>query len=144
MKPLFPLAPRYRLDDECVWLKGIDPARHYWIYVNGDRENVAIVPGLTVESMDGFKQTILEFRDLQAGDAMEIQRAAQHFTIHCISANCYAIETDVSGAIVWHLFDRETIESLLMTAHPDWQCAPKDLELGRELLLQAWKQAIAA
>jgi hypothetical protein len=23
MKPLFPLAPRYRLDDESVWLEGI-------------------------------------------------------------------------------------------------------------------------
>ncbi|MDY6939956.1 MAG: hypothetical protein SWY16_20165 [Cyanobacteriota bacterium] len=144
MISLFPLAPRYRLDDECVWLKGIDPSRHYWIYVNGDREEVAIVPGLIVENLDRFKQTVREFRALEPGQSIEIHRAAQSFNIHCIAANCYGLETDVSGALVWHLFDRETIESLLMTAHPDWQCAPKDVELGRELLLQSWQQAFAA
>jgi len=30
-----------------------------------------------------------------------------------------------------------------MTAHPDWQCAPKDIELGRRLLLRSFEQMAA-
>jgi len=45
---------------------------------------------------------------------------------------------------VWHLFDYESLESLLMTAHPDWRCAPEHLALGRSLLSVAFEQPAAA
>jgi hypothetical protein len=64
--------------------------------------------------------------------------------IRCISPNCYALESRINDAPVWHLFDQETLDSLLMTAHPDWQCAPSDVELGRNLLLRSFSQATAA
>ncbi len=54
--------------------------------------------------------------------------------IYCVATNCYAIVDEVSGAEVWHIFDRETIESLLMTAHSDWIANPKDIERSRQLL----------
>jgi hypothetical protein len=144
MKPLFPLAPRYRLDDESAWLRGIDPSRHYWIEIDGDAKHRVAVPGLMSIDRESFKQAILRFRALKPGQEMTIERASSGCTLHCISANCYAIEATVNGALVWHLFDCETLESLLMTAHPDWQCAAKDLELGRELLMQSWLQPVAA
>lgn len=137
------LAPRYRLDDELPWLEGIDPARHYWIAVNGDGAAVAPVPGLVVSSVEQLRVKILEFRNLQRGESMAVERIAGGITIHCITRNCYAIATTYQQAPVWHLFDRETLESLLMTAHPDWTCSEKDLELGRRLLA-ASLQATAA
>ncbi|MBF2026200.1 MAG: hypothetical protein IGS48_05445 [Oscillatoriales cyanobacterium C42_A2020_001] len=144
MTPLFPLAPRYRLDDELPWLEGIDPSRHYWLMVNGDAALTVAIPGLAVFSQEEFKQAILGFRALQPGGQMEIQRAANRCVIICISQNCYALEAEVLGATVWHLFDQETLESLLRTSHPDWKCAPKDVELGRRSLLRSWAQSIAA
>lgn len=138
MQPLFPLAPRYRLDDDSVWLEGIDPSRNYWIRVNGDAAAIAVLPGLAVPSIDNFKTMMRQFRALESGDRMSIQRAADICYIHCISQNCYAIEVEEHGAPVWHLFDQETLDSLLMTSHPDWQCAPKDMELGRRLLMRSW------
>ena len=49
--------------------------------------------------------------------------------IYCVSTNCYAVADEVAGAEVWPLFDRETLENLLMTmtAHEDWiaSLAPK-------------------
>ena len=137
MNQLFPLAPRYRLDDESPWLKGIDPSRHYWIEVNGDSRLTAILPGLSVSSPAEFKSAILRWRSLQPGEDMTIERAAGSCTIYCISENCYAIEDQNAPVKVWHLFDQETVESLLMTAHPDWKCSPKDVELGRELLARS-------
>jgi hypothetical protein len=139
-----PLAPRYRLDDESPWLEGIDPSRHYWIWVNGESSLSIPIPGLVMLSPEQFRETILEVRRLQPGQHLELQRAAVTSTIHCISPNCYAIAGEVNGAPVWHLFDQETLESLLMTGHPDWKCAPKDVELGRRLLLRSWEQTIAA
>jgi len=144
MLPSFPLAPRYRLDDELPWLEGIDPSRHYWIKVNGDSCLTVAIPGLATSEFAEFRAAILAFRALHPGQAMQIQRVASACTIHCISNNCYAIASTLHEAEVWHLFDKETLESLLMTSHPDWQCAPKDIELGRRLLVANWERAIAA
>lgn len=144
MTQIFVLSPRYRLDDESSWLEGIDPARHYWIAVNGDTNLKVAIPGLTVSSLREWKQHIRRFRSLQAGEQMQLVRIATHCTIHCISENCYAIEGEMAGAPVWHLFDQETLDSLLMTSHPDWQCAPKDIDLGRQLLARSLQQAAVA
>lgn len=143
MKASFCLSPRYRLDDELPWLEGIDPSRHYWIKVNGESSLTVAIPGLLVSSMDEIKQAMKQFRSLQPGEQMTLERVASNCTIHCISSNCYAIETEVLGAPVWHLFDEETLDSLLMTAHPDWQCAFSGMELGRRLLVSSLQQATA-
>ncbi len=144
MMLLFPVSPRYRLDDELPWLEGIDPSRHYWINVNSNPALTIAIPGLAVDSFEQFREAILRFRALQSGEQMVITRAAAACTIHCISQNCYAIAGEMNGAEVWHLFDQETLESLLMTSHPDWQCAAKDLDLGRRMLTRSWQQSIAA
>ncbi len=141
MEASFCLSPRYRLDDELHWLEGIDPSRHYWIAVNGDTNLTLAIPGLTVSSISELKQTIREFRSLQPGEQMTLARVASACTIYCVSPNCYAVEAQVNSALVWHLFDQETLDSLLMTAHPDWQCAPKHIELGRKLLMRSFQQA---
>ncbi len=141
---LFPLAPRYRLDDELLWLEGVDPSRHYWLRVNGEMAMTVVIPGLAVASAAEFKAEVLRFRALQPGEEMAIHRAASHCTIVCISQNCYAIATEIAGAPVWHLFDQESLESLLRTSHPDWQCAPQDMELGRRLLMRSWVTSVAA
>jgi hypothetical protein len=141
MEAPFCLSPRYRLDDELPWLEGIDPSRHYWIAVNGDKNLTIAIPGLTVSSLSELKQTLREFRSLQPGEQMTLARVASACTIHCVSLNCYAIETQINNAPIWHLFDQETLESLLRTAHPDWQCATKDIELGRKLLMRSFQQA---
>lgn len=141
MEPSICLSPRYRLDDELPWLEGIDPSRHYWIAVNGDKNLTVAIPGLTVSSITELKQSIREFRALQPGEQMTLARVASACTIHCVSSNCYAVEAQINDAWIWHLFDQETLDSLLMTAHPDWQCAPKDIELGRKLLMRSFQQA---
>ncbi len=143
MKASFCLSPRYRLDDESPWLEGIDPSRHYWIKVNGESSLIVAIPGLLVSSMDEIKQAMKQFRSLQPGEQMTLERVASSCIIHCISSNCYAIEIEVDNAPVWHLFDQETLDSLLMTAHPDWQCAPSGIELGRRLLVRSLQQATA-
>lgn len=137
---MFILAPRYRLDDELPWLEGIDPSRHYWIAVNGDANFQVAIPGLSVSCISEFKEIIRMWRSLQAGEQIVIEQIASSCTIHCISDNCYAIEMNLADAPVWHLFDRETLESLLMTGHPDWQCASKDVELARRMLARLWQQ----
>ncbi len=144
MFPDLILAPRYRLDDELPWLVGIDPSRHYWLQVNGDAAQAVAVAGLAPASQAEFKAAILRFRAMQPGEAMQLVRPVGCHTLCCVSENCYALEAEHEGGLVWHLFDRETIESLLMTAHPDWQCAPQDLDLGRRALERAWRQAVAA
>jgi hypothetical protein len=140
----FPLAPRYRLDDETPWLEGIDPSRQYWIMVNGEATLITAVAGLTVASMAEFRTAILSFREMQPGDRLSFYRPASACVIHCIGQNCYAVEGEVEGAPVWHLFDQETLDSLLMTSHPDWQCSAKDMELGRRMLARSLQKAIAA
>ncbi|MCL6434653.1 MAG: hypothetical protein K6T90_10655 [Leptolyngbyaceae cyanobacterium HOT.MB2.61] len=144
MMPFLPLSPRYRLDDELPWLEGIDPSRHYWISVNGDAALKVAIPGVLVSSFTQFKDTILSFRALKPGENLVLKRAADACTIYCIGQNCYAIESEIQGAVVWHLFDQETLESLLMTGHPDWQCSPRDVELGRSMLMRSWQQSVAA
>lgn len=137
------LAPRYRLDDESPWLLGIDPARHYWITVNSDVDTPVALPGLMVSSLSEFKQTIRKFRALQPQQQMQVFRTTNSLTIYCISANCYAVEVD-NSIPVWHLFDQETLESLLMSAHPDWQCAERDIDLGRQMLMRSLSQSLVA
>ncbi|MBD2495203.1 hypothetical protein [Nostoc sp. FACHB-280] len=143
MEALFCLSPRYRLDDEFPWLEGIDPSRHYWIAVNGDKNLTIAIPGLVVDAISDFKQAIRQFRSLEPGEEMTLVRMANSCKIHCVSLNCYAVETEVNNAPVWHLFDQETLDSLLMTAHPDWVCAPTDVELGRRLLMRSLHLAVA-
>ncbi len=140
----FTLAPRYRLDDEQPWLEGIDPSRHYWLWVNGDKGLSAVIPGLNVGSGHELRQFMEHFWDLGPGETLTWTRAATELEIHCISANCYAIASDVAGAPVWHLFDREGLESLLMTGSPRWQCRPEDVELGRRRLFRSLNLALAA
>lgn len=140
----FILAPRYRLDDEDPWLEGIDPARHYWLRVNGDAERRLAIPGLLVSDLEEWQQAVRSFRALQPGDCFTLERPSGATQLRCISNNCYAIAAEMAGAPVWHLFDRETIDSFLMTSHPDWQCSERDLELGRERLLQSFGQPAVA
>ncbi|MDJ0727498.1 MAG: hypothetical protein QNJ38_20545 [Prochloraceae cyanobacterium] len=140
MTQTFIVAPRYILDDESVWLEGIDPSRHYWLFINGDRKLRVAIPGLYVSSFEELKENILGFRNLKPQEKMEIKRISGSFILHCVSSNCYAIEGKVAGAEVWHLFDRESIESLLMTGHPDWVSAPEHIELGRRHLANSFKQ----
>ncbi|MDH6060908.1 hypothetical protein NWP17_10725 [Chrysosporum bergii ANA360D] len=140
MEALFCLSPRYRLDDQSPWLGGIDPTRHYWIAINGDKNLTIAIPGLMVSSIGELKQTIRQFRSLQPGEQMTVNRIVTSCTIHCVSPNCYAVEHQINEALTWHLFDQETLDSLLMTAHPQWQCAPSDIDLGRKLLLRSWEQ----
>ncbi len=144
MTPLFCLSPRYRLDDESSWLEGIDPSRHYWIAVNGEKKVTFALPGLIVSSTDEFKQMIRTFRSLQPGEILNLARISSGCIIRCVTNNCYAVEAEVNNAPVYHLFDQETLESLLMTAHPNWQCAPSDIELGRNLLLRSFAQPTAS
>ncbi len=134
------LSPRYRLDDEITWLEGIDPSRRYWLAVNGDRQSKVVIPGLCVSSSQELKDTILGFRALQPQETMVIKRPFGKLVIHCISVNCYAIEGRVKSALTWHLFDKEAIESLLLTSHPDWIPSQRDIELGRRLLELAFEQ----
>ncbi|PSR16532.1 hypothetical protein C8255_17320 [filamentous cyanobacterium CCP3] len=135
------LSPRYRLDDESPWLKGIDPLRRYWICVNGDQRAMRVLPGLSTQSFEAFKQAIRGFRQLAIGQELTLPAGmGDRITLYCVAENCYAIADKSTGAEVWHLFDAEALESLLLTAHPDWQCAPEHLNLGRSLLTAAWGQ----
>ena len=137
----FVLSPRYRLDDESIWLEGIDPSRHYWIRMNGDPQQMAIVPGVLLSSEVELRGVIQRFRALKSFDRLEVERVAGTVTIECINENCYAIVATVNDAPVWHLFDRETLEMLLRSSHPDWIPSPKDIELGRKSLNLLLNQA---
>lgn len=136
----FILSPCYRLDDTSPWLEGIDPSRHYWVNVNGDSHLQIVIPGLNVSSKEELRDVIMSFRAIKPGEKRKIERVNGKFTLHCVSANCYAIEYRVMGALTWHLFDKETVESLLMASHPDWIPSPKDVELGRNQLERAFMQ----
>jgi hypothetical protein len=50
------LAPRYCLDDESPWLRGIDPLRRYWICVNGDPRSLRVMSGLATQSEAALKR----------------------------------------------------------------------------------------
>ncbi len=140
----FSLAPRYRLDDPDPWLLGIDPSRQYWLQINGDPEQVATIPGLTVDSISELREIMTTVRSLLPGQRVQFQRAATCLELHCVGENLLAIADAVAGAPVWHLFDRETLESLLMSAHPNWQCRPEDVELGRQQLWRSFQLPVAA
>lgn len=142
--PCFTLAPRYHLDDESAWLEGVDPSRHYWLWVNGEHHLSTTIPGLNVASGGELKQFMEHFWGLGPGESLTWSRAATELKIHCVTTNCYGVEDEVAGAVVWHLFDRESLESLLMTASPRWQCRPEDVGLGRRRLWQSLNLALAA
>ncbi|MEO0947155.1 MAG: hypothetical protein AAFY11_03245 [Cyanobacteria bacterium J06641_5] len=145
MKPQLSLAPRYILDDCSPWLRGIDPVRRYWLKVNGEDDLTIQIPGLTASSLDIVKESVQCFRASQPGTTLTLSTfTSERLTIHHLTDNLYAIPYSVKGAAAWHLFDRETIESFLLAAHPDWQCAPQDVALGRDLIYQAWEQPSAA
>lgn len=136
-----PLAPRYRLDDQQPWLVGIDPIGRYWIAVNGDAALMVAVAGLQISSFDAFHAALLFFRRMAPGEQLELPAATGlPLEIHCISENYFAVAGQIQSQPVFHLFDREALESLLMTAHPDWQCAPQHVDLGRRMLALAWEQ----
>ena len=144
MYPRFTVIPRYQLDDQIPWLEGIDPLRNYWIAVNGDQSQIVTLPGLTAASFDEFKQVMRRFRALKSGETLLLGNSDQSGKIICISSNCYAYEGNLDGAPVWHLFDQESLDSLLMSAHPDWQCSQKDLLLGRTQLEASWQTTAVA
>ena len=145
MFPTLSLSPRYTLDDESPWLVGIDPVRRYWIQVNGADSLKIAIPGLIVSSIEEFKNAVLGFRQLEEGEQLTLSTFGdEDLTIQCVAANLYAIAYPINEAEAWHLFDRETVEAFLLTAHPDWQCSPKDVALGRDLLLQSWHQPAVA
>ncbi|MEO1590232.1 MAG: hypothetical protein AAFU71_02955 [Cyanobacteria bacterium J06632_22] len=145
MHPQLSLTPRYTLDDSSPWLVGIDPVRRYWIKVNGESDQTIQIPGMMSASLNIVKQAIQSFRASQPGMTMTLPTAASAtLKIYHVNNNLYAVPAMVEGATAWHLFDAETIESFLLTAHPDWQCAPQDVALGRTLLCQAWEQPSAA
>ncbi|MEM1309043.1 MAG: hypothetical protein AAGF98_05995 [Cyanobacteria bacterium P01_H01_bin.153] len=138
------LVPRYRLDDEQTWLMGIDPLRRYWLWVNDNQANPVILPGLSVNNFDVFRDAILTFRAMTVGDTAKLPTAmGADLVIKCVAKNCYAIDGNVNGNPATHIFDQESLESLLMTAHPDWQCAPHHRELGQKMLAKAWNQPVA-
>ena len=145
MDTLLSLSPRYTLDDGPTWLVGIDPVRRYWLHVNSDPSTTVAIPGLTVSSPKSFKEAIIGFRSLSAGESLFLSTYAHsRLEVRCIGDNLYAIPHAIEGAKAWHLFDYETVEAFLLTAHPDWQCSPQDIELGRDLLQQSWLQPSAA
>ncbi len=138
MYPEFTIIPRYQLDDSIPWLEGVDPVGNYWLSVNGDRAVQVTLEGVKADSFEEFKEVIRQFRNLKSGESMSLGTGE----IICINDNCYAYASEVNEAPVWHLFDQESLDSLLMTAHPDWQCSNKDVELGRHQLEAAWKQPL--
>ncbi len=145
MQSALSLVPRYTLDDESTWLIGIDPVRRYWIKVDGEAAITITIPGLLIPSFETLKEAIQSFRSLPVGATLTLPTfTSERLTIHHLKNNLYAIPHPINGASAWHLFDRETVEAFLLTAHPDWQCAPQDLALGRDLIAQAFEQPSAA
>lgn len=139
------LSPRYTLDAPFPWLMGIDPVRRYWVHVNGESSITVAIPGLTVSSHRAFREAVISFRSLAPGESLLLPTSVNsRVEIRCIAENLYAIPYAIETAKTWHLFDYETIEALLLTAHPDWQCSPQDMALGRDLLQQSWQQPSAA
>lgn len=134
--------PRYCLIDESPWLEGIDPICQYWIAVNGQPSLLTAVPGAIASSLDGFQAIIETFRGLQPGERLLLERTFEPCVIRCVGPDCYAIETTLAGAPVWHLFDHETLDILLLTCHPDWECSPHDINLSRAALRRSWTQSI--
>lgn len=141
----FSTTPRYCLIDAEPWLVGIDPLRRYWLKVNGLDSLKVNVPGLQCDDIEILRDIFQAFRSLAPGRSIELPTAlpSEKLTIHCVSTNLYAIPGEVKGAEIWHLFDEESIEAFLRTAHPDWKCAPQDLALGQALLAMSWQKDAA-
>lgn len=138
------LAPRYRLDDNSSWLLAVDPVRRYWICINGDENLSTNIAGLLTSDKQEFRAAVLNFRALVPGESLSLPTYNQETQIHCVATNCYAIADEFLGAEVWHLCDRETLESLLMTAHADWVANPQDIERSRQLLSKSWEKSLVA
>jgi hypothetical protein len=104
---------------------------------------MAAIPGLHTDAVEVVREAVLGLRALSAGESLELPTALDEaLEILCIGENCLAIATTFQGAPVYHLFDQEALESLLRTAHPDWQCAPHHAELGRRMLSLAWEHSV--
>ena len=138
------LIPRYRLDDDYSWLLAVDPLRRYWVAVNGDHCLSTEIAGLLTSDLQEFREIILQFRALDPGETLKLPTYREETQIYCVAANCYAVASEVAQAEVWHIFDRETLESLLMTAHSDWIPNPKDVERSRQFLSQSWNKSLVA
>ena len=138
------LTPRYNLDDNSSWLLSIDPLRRYWIAVNGDENYSLRINGLLTSQTEIFRDTVLQFRALTPGETLKVPSFDEPTEIYCVSSNSYAIAGQFMGAEVWHLFDRETMESLLMTAQSDWIPSPKDIAKSRNLLSKSWEKSLLA
>lgn len=142
MQPALSLTPRYTLDDKASWLLGIDPVRRYWIYVNGQQSTPVTIAGLLIPSPETLQEAIQSFHSLAVGATLTLPTfTRERLAIHHPVENLYAIPGPVEGGNTWHIFDRETIEAFLLSAHPHWKCAPEDLALGRALIEQAWEQS---
>ena len=138
------LTPRYRLDDDFSWLLAVDPLRRYWIAVNGNNCLSTEIAGLLTSEPQELREIILQFRALNPGETLKLPTYREETLIYCVATNCYAIVSEVAQAEAWHIFDRETLESLLMTAHSDWIPNPKDVERSRQLLSQSWNKSLVA
>jgi hypothetical protein len=135
--------PRYCLKD-AQWLLGTDPLRRYWLCANEDPTQVAVIQGPAFEYFIHFRQMLVRLRGLVAGDFLELQTAGHPLQIDCLAPDCYAVSGTVRGAAATHLFDRKSLESLLLSAHPAWEGSPRDLLLGQTLLQNLWQASHVA
>jgi hypothetical protein len=155
MVPALSLSPCYRLADQQNWLNWLDP-HHSWIKVNGCAELKVRLPGLAAASVEEFRSVLRQFRALQPGSELQLIRSASVTTIYCVSDSCYAVFGQVNaapiGAIdspigevpILHLFDPETLESLLHASCPDSSGRPQTSDGAHCWLSQSWERAIAA
>jgi hypothetical protein len=139
----FSLTPRYRLEDS-DWLQGIDPVKHYWIAINGDSNYTAAIAGLEITSSEGLRQLLWQLRRMRSGEQIQVNYRLRSLSVYCVNPTCFALQASFRGAPVWHLFDPATLENLLKTSHPEWQCTQSDIELGRNLLKSCWEQGLVA
>lgn len=140
MQSALALAPRYTWEHEFNWLLGVDPVRRYWIKIDRTDSVAVAIPGLSVQSLNVLQETIRSFHSLPVGSTITLPTfTTERLTIHHLMENLYAIPHAINGAATWHLFDCKAIESLLLTAHPDWRCTPQDIALGRDVIALGWQ-----
>jgi hypothetical protein len=159
MVPALSLSPRYCLNDQQNWLNWLDP-HHSWIRVNGCADLKVRLPGLAAASGEEFRSVLRQLRALQPGSELQLIRSASVTTIYRVSDSCYAIFGQVNDPIngpidgltngpigdvpIMHLFDPETLESLLHASYPDGSGRPQTLDWEHCWLSQSWERAIAA
>jgi hypothetical protein len=59
-----------------------------------------IIPGPVASSQEQFKSIIRAFRAMTPGDRLVLERAMSGAAVHCISSNCFAIESTIDYAAV--------------------------------------------